>query len=321
MKYNFCTFFDRNYLYKGLALYYSLLEHCDEFNLWIVCFDDISYSVLQKMNLKNVYLISMKEFEDEELLSIKDTRSVAEYCWTCTPSVPLYILNKESSLDHIAYLDADLFFYSDPAPIFKEFDEGSILITEHRYAKNVKRYTKKYGKYNVQFMIFRNNAIGLECLEWWRDRCIEWCYAKPLDDKFGDQKYLDDWTSRFKDVVVLKNKGGGVAPWNLPNYQILNTDNKIYVNDELLIFYHFHTFNILKNTRFDLVEGYRLTKTQIGLIYMPYIKTIKRMIDIVHNTNPTFNYGFHKNIENIIGILIFIKRLIKKNYYTIEYKL
>lgn len=39
-----------------------------DFNLWIACFDDITYSVLKKLNLKNVILISREDFEDEELL-------------------------------------------------------------------------------------------------------------------------------------------------------------------------------------------------------------------------------------------------------------
>jgi len=316
MTYNFCTFFDRNYLYKGLALYYSLLEHCSEFNLWIVCFDDISFSVLQKMNLKNVKLISMEEFEDEELLSIKDTRSATEYCWTCTPSVSLYILNKERSLDHIAYLDADLFFYNDPAPIFKEFEGKSILITEHRYAKNVKHYAKKYGKYNVQFMVFRNNRSGLECLKWWRDRCLEWCYAKQSDGKFGDQKYLDDWTTRFEGVHVLKHLGGGLAPWNISDYEISNTNNKIYINEDLLIFYHFHSFKIINNKKFDIVGGYNLKKEYIFNIYMPYIKTIKQIIDIVHDIDSNFNYGYHKN--NLMDYAKRIVRIAKRYYFIVN---
>ena len=317
MTYNFCTLFDRNYLYKGLALYYSLLEHCDNFNLWIVCFDEISYSVLKEMNLKNVNLISLKEFEDGELLNIKDTRSPAEYCWTCTPSVPLYILNKEKSLDHITYLDADLFFFDDPAPIFKELGDGSILMTEHQYAKNAEGYTKKYGRYNVQFLIFRNDPSGLECLKWWRDRCIEWCYAKPADGKFGDQKYLDDWHERFNGVVVLRHKGG-LAPWNIYNHRVSKINDKIYVDGDPLIFYHFHTFKILNSTKFNLVDGYGLTRNHIDLIYMPYIRTIKRMINVVHNTDPSFNYGFSKNIANVVDIAKLIKRLITMKYYIIK---
>lgn len=67
MNHNFCTLFDKNYLYKGLALYNSLKKNCENFKLFILCMDDVTYSLLHKINLENVELISLKEFEDEEL--------------------------------------------------------------------------------------------------------------------------------------------------------------------------------------------------------------------------------------------------------------
>ena len=33
---------------------------------------------------------------------------------------------------------------------------------------------------------------GLKALKWWRDRCLEWCYARIEDGKFGDQFYIED---------------------------------------------------------------------------------------------------------------------------------
>ena len=209
-----------------------------------------------------------------------------------------------------------MFFYSDPTPIFKEFNEGSILITDHHYAKNVKHYAKKYGKYNVQFMVFKNNKIGLECLKWWRDNCIEWCYAKQSKGRFGDQKYLDDWTTRFNGVHVLKHLGGGLAPWNISDYEISKVNDKIYVNGKLLIFYHFHSLKIIDNMSFDLVGGYNLKMDDISNIYLPYVKTINQMIDLTQGINPNFNYGYHQNC--LLDYVKLIVRIIKKYHFVVN---
>jgi len=100
-------------------MYKSLLLHVSQdFKLWILCFDELTNKLLSKMNLKNVELISLEEFEDEDLRGVKKDRSAVEYFWTCSPSFPLYILDRYPELDMITYIDADLYFYSDPFPIF-----------------------------------------------------------------------------------------------------------------------------------------------------------------------------------------------------------
>ena len=83
-------------------------------------------------------------------------------------------------------------------------------------------------------------------LNWWRNACLDWCYAKAEDGKFGDQKYLDDWASRFEGVHELQHLGGGIAPWNVQQYIFKCEDSKI-IGTEIttgkkfeVIFYHFH---------------------------------------------------------------------------------
>jgi hypothetical protein len=129
---NFCTLFDSNYLIKGLAMYLSLKQYCQNFHLYIFAFDDKSHELLKKLNLEYVTVISLKNFEDQDLINVKPDRTKAEYCWTCTSSTILYCLEK-FNLEMCTYLDADLLFFDDPQILLNELKDKSILLTEHRY--------------------------------------------------------------------------------------------------------------------------------------------------------------------------------------------
>jgi hypothetical protein len=265
--YNYCTLFDSNYLTRGLAMYESLEKYSNKFYLYIFAYDDKSYKLLKKLNLESVTVISLKEFEDKELLKVKGDRSAREYFWTCTPSTIKYCI-ESYNLDACTYLDADLYFFSNPSVLIEEMGKKSVLITEHRYTTQYDQSTTS-GIYCVQFMTFKNDENGMKALNWWRDSCNEWCYARFEDGKFGDQKYLDDWPTRFDGIHVLQNLGGGVAPWNVQQYDL--TDDRFK-----LIFYHFHNFKFLEHNKIDL-GGYELDKNDIDILYKPYAKNIEKI--------------------------------------------
>ena len=273
---NFCTLFDSNYLAYGLAMYESLKKNCNNFHLFIFAFDDEVEKTLKNLALKNVTVISLREFEDEELLKIKSSRGKGEYCWTCTPSTILYVL-KNFSTASCTYVDADLYFFSNPQILIEELKEKSVSIISHRYTPQYDQSIIS-GKYCVQFMTFKNNEAGLEVLKWWRDRCIEWCFAKPEGNKFGDQKYLDDWMTRFESVCELENLGGGVAPWNLQQYSFIEDNNQVFGIEKTskkkfpLIFFHFHAFKILDKNSIKLTDRYLLSSAVRKLVYQPYIR-------------------------------------------------
>ena len=154
---HFCTYFDANYLTRGLVLYDSLRKQCSaQFVLWILCFDDFTLHTLRGLGLDHVRLIPVSDFErdDIDLRAVKSSRTTVEYYWTCTPSLLLYILREDPSVDLITYLDADLCFYGDSQPVFDEFADGSILVTEHRYADAYKDHVaKSTGKLSfLQFL-------------------------------------------------------------------------------------------------------------------------------------------------------------------------
>jgi len=275
--YNFCTLFDSFYLSRGLALYRSLERTGASFHLYIFAFDDRSLRVLRALELRSATVIPLAEFEDPELLSVKPTRTRAEYCWTSTSSTILYVLEKFGVSD-CTYLDADMMFFMPPDPLFAELGDDSITITEHRYTPRYDK-SKLSGKYCVQFLTVKNDARGLTALRWWRAQCLAWCYDRHEDGKFGDQKYLDDWPQRFDGVHELQHLGGGMAAWNVQQYDVFEENGRVRGREQStgrefdVIFYHFHYLRFLAGGRIEL--GRRvLTPNVLRLLYTPYIKLL-----------------------------------------------
>jgi hypothetical protein len=279
-----------------LALYRSLKEHCPEFRLWILCMDNSVYTALSNMGLPDMELIKLDDFEkgDDDLRRAKQNRSRTEYYFTCTPSWSLYILNNFSEVNMITYVDADLYFYADPEQIFHEIGDHSIAIIEHCYARQYKKM-EICGKYNVGWISFRRDENGLACLRWWRDRCNEWCYKRFEDGKFADQKYLDDWPTRFNRVIVIQHKGANLASWNIENYKVNQDNGKTWIDEQCLIFFHFHRFKRLTKTIYGI--GYHQTKANKLIrkhIYKKYLRTYLSIcndlrVDKLGNATP--NYG------------------------------
>lgn len=281
----FCTYFDYNYLPRGLALYRSLKKYCPSFRLWVLCMDKVSRDILLQLNLPDINLISLEDFEckDDELLNAKQNRSLLEYYFTCTPSLLLYILRNLNEADIVTYLDADLFFFSSPEPIYDEIVDYSISIIGHRFYPEIS-YLEKYGIYNVGWISFRNDENSLNCLRWWRKHCIEWCYNRVENGRFGDQKYLDDWPARFQKVVVIQHKGANLAPWNLANYMVSRHKNRLWVDGEPLIFFHFHNLKRINKWLYrQILDIYkvRLSRAMLQKIYLPYIKTLLKQTRVI----------------------------------------
>lgn len=275
---NFCTYFDHRYLPQGLALYQSLKRNCAVFRLWVLCLDRICFDALSAMKLPSVTPVALEEIEagDEALQAAKNNRSAVEYYFTLSPSWPLFIFGNFPEVELLTYLDGDLFFFSDPAPICKAIGENSIAIVPHNFSRQV-RALERFGKYNVGWISFRRDKNGIACLQWWREKCIEWCYDRCEPDRFADQKYLNHWPELFSGVVELTHKGVNLGPWNLANYRLRELDCQVWVDDQPLIFFHFQGFKRMSSRLFDSnLSSYRIHFSPLlrSHIYEPYLRAI-----------------------------------------------
>jgi len=276
---NFCTYFDHRFLSRGLSLHHSLMEHCPSFHLWVLCLDETVHTELLGLSLPHVTLVPLSELEadDDELLKVKGGRTKVEYYFTCTPAWPLWLFNHAPHLDMITYLDADLFFFADPAPIFEELGERSVGIISHRFPPAM-RWRECYGIYNVGWVSFRRDENGIACLRWWRERCLEWCHDRQETGRFGDQKYLDVWPELFDGVAVLKHPGANVAPWNLACHTLNWVDGRVMSCGLPLIFFHFHGLHRVWRWLVDpnvSIYGSRITPVFRRYVLMPYLVCLR----------------------------------------------
>lgn len=280
---HYCTLFDSHYLSRGLAMYDSLLQTGEYFTLYVFCFDEDSYQIIQQLNHAHLIPISLKEFETDALKKVKKERNIAEYCWTCTPFVIAHVL-EHFDVNQITYIDADLLFFHPPSILLQEFSNStdSVLINSHKYVPAYDQ-SRTSGIYCVEFITFKADVNGMKVLRWWQARCLEWCYDRLEDGKFGDQKYLDDWPERFEGVHVLEHIGTA-APWNIQQYE-LNKD--MTVNNKPLVFYHYHSFKWLSENKFSMSNMYRISIQIMNLIYIPYINALQKQEIILKNHTNT----------------------------------
>lgn len=244
---SYVTLFDKNYLPYGLLLIQSMQENfSSKYCLYILAMDSDCEQYLKTQNFPNVVVESLSSLMDfyPVLKRLKEERTHQEFSWGLSAFSTSYILKKYMPSD-ITYIDADMYFYSDPSFVFEKMDDKSVLITPHNYYYKYDQ-SETSGRYCVQFVTFKNDNSGPLVLEWWRQRVEECCTAKPENGLFGDQKYLDDWLSRFDCVWECDEPGMGLAPWNCCKYELVEENEKFCIIDKLtklryeIVFFHFH---------------------------------------------------------------------------------
>ena len=306
---HFCTLFDSNFLPMGMNLHSSLITHAQPFHLWIICMDELVEKQLKKLALSNVTLISLQEIETDELLTVKKQRSQGEYCWTMTPFTFTKVFKIDSSIERVTYLDADLFFFRDPRILIKELVDNNrnILITEHAYAPEYDS-TNISGRFCVQFLSVNNQSDGIKVIKWWQDRCLEWCFNRVEDGKFGDQRYLDSWIYLFPEIIwISQQKENILAPWNVKYF----TGGFDKTKKFFPVFYHFHGLRIFNYPYILLNISYKLGK-YANIFYDNYIEVLKDNIKIIKNNGYSIPSIPVKKLQGFRGKLKSLKLMIQK---------
>jgi hypothetical protein len=284
----YCTLFDRRYLARGLVMLESLsrfLSPGDE--IFVLAMDDETAGVLKRISAPAWTIVPLQEFEDPEVLALRGIREFREFCWTCTPALSAWITGTSLDGETVVYVDSDLMFYRDPRELICELDDdGSILVHEHRYASDKGQHESGNGRFNVGLVGFRVGDEARACVDRWRQQVIERCELDPENGYCGDQGYLNEWPAKYRGLRVLRNIGGGVAPWNVGQYTVGQVNASPTVDGTPVVFFHFHSLEMAIVNGFGLIavnpaKGYRLSHRTRRIVYRDYARRLRRAVSMI----------------------------------------
>jgi hypothetical protein len=121
-------------------------------------------------------------------------------------------------------------------------------------------------------------------------------------------------------VHELQNLGGGVAPWNVSQYQFFAKDNQIFGKVKLtgekfpLIFFHFHKtdiYNLFGKVRIKSYVSINRNKNLQKQIYASYAEALSISWKEIRATDKKFKFNFGKPLrfiwqttKDLVGLLL-----------------
>lgn len=317
----FCTVADARFVLETTALYNSLAREALRFNrhliFWVLCIDDTSMSIFKKIN-SNIQTISLSSLNDQELLSVKNSRKVGEFAQTSKASLVNYLLKKMAPSRILTFVDSDIYFFTDPVLTYENNTRWSVLITPHWFTGKKKGFAKKVGIYNSGLVCFRNDNDGRDCAKLWRRQCIDWCFNRTEDGKFTDQFYLEEWVKKYDSVRVTQRKNVNVGNWSIDGLSIKLKNKKIFVNNEPLVCYHFHGLMLYLNKK-GRIKSYPVTVHHKG-IYGIYIDELQKIYEKIHGIDASLEFRFAPNPGMLRIVKQIIFRCLKEWLFLILFK-
>ena len=306
---NFCTYFDKNYLSKFLVLKNSIDKFNCQYNFFILALDDFVINFFNKYKIKNIQLIILKDLEQEykDLIIAKNNRDLIEYYFTLSPFLPRYIF-KKFKCNYIIYVDSDFFFLKDPVNFFLQNISSSISLIKQESLP-------KYGIFNMGLIsynfVFSETS---EIINTWSDQCLNSCKDIPdvKNNIYADQKYLDLWMHKLKNIKILCPENTVLSPWD-SNFSIENNIDNFFA-------FHFHGFEISNNFFSTGFCNYNKMPSKLILekLYYSYAKKIFAINKQYNLTNKSIRNQSSNNIKKLRNLKFFFKKIFYNDFYKIN---
>jgi hypothetical protein len=299
----YCTYFDRNYLCQGLALYDSLRRWSHSgFRLWILCLDDDSRAIIESLTLADVKVVTRTELIASEpgLAEAESNRSEQEFFYACTPALVQYVMQACPESAGVTYLDADMYFFGRPQCVYDRCPAGTqVIILPHDSGNH--KLEQRTGRFNVSLVHFASGGAGTACLQWWLERCLE--STRFGDGVWGDQKYLDRFPHLVANVAVASTPTVKLAPWNVAYHQLQQDGNgSVTVDGEPLTVYHFGRHLVLSEHFAVPSRRNYIPRGALTLLYRSYMRACRTALRQIKSIRP--DYQVRHTRHNLRGVAL-----------------
>ena len=252
----------------------SIQRHDSSAVLGLVCHDEETKQIAEKWVDNSVKVIGLNEVEEfyPRLKTLKLDRPKLEFIYSLSPYVVKYFFEAYKP-ESVTYVDADLHFYKSVGDVVNQTEASDVGIVGHRFKLKMK-HLEKFGIYNVGLVHFNNTMGGKKILDFWLDACSKSTSTNPSEEVFGDQKYLDKFSTIGK-VHIFHSSGVNAAPWNCDDI-CTSSNAELQIETEPLQFFHFSGLKVFKfytSLSYTAYE-WKPSKSIKELIFVPYIRDL-----------------------------------------------
>jgi lipopolysaccharide biosynthesis glycosyltransferase len=246
------TICSNNYLAQAKTLGDSLLSSNPDVK-FIIGLCDGYIGELDYSRTIGYEIIPFQELGLADFDGLVNKYNIVELNTSIKPSFFKYLLKRYKYCEKIIYLDPDIAVFSSIGNLWNHLDSYDIVITPHILnpppidgLEPGENLFMMYGIFNLGFLALNGRAPqSASFLDWWESRTLELGKSDIENGFYVDQLWINMAPVYFDKVLILKNLGYNVAPWNLHEREIVADESGGYrmQDGSDLVFFHFSSFN------------------------------------------------------------------------------
>ncbi len=218
-----CTIISPNYLPYARTLATCYLAHHPGHRFFVLLVANLSDpapfpSATEAAEPFETVLLTTLPIPD--LLAIAFQYDLLELNTDVKPTFLRYLF-AQHALEHLTYLDPDIFVYAPLTPVFEALSDNDAVLTPHITSPidddllPGEQEMLYNGTYNLGFIALRNTPAADRILAWWERRCLTLGFSEGRTGLFVDQKWMNLAPGLFPHVAILRHPGCNMAYWNL----------------------------------------------------------------------------------------------------------